>query len=161
MQGGMEVQFFDRRDMSGKDPHGQADPPRRREEVDPKTRPAHRYGIIQGFPLLEHTELFGVQELSDEVVDFLMRPPHVGVKLDDAMLPPHHRMSAGEIDIRHGILDGIDDDILESYHGKPPAIKMTLHRCGVISITPLPPPGITGTARLKTKKNHGGCWEYI
>jgi len=114
MQRGMEVEFVDRRDMPRKDSNGQADPPRRGKEVDSKTGTAHGYGVIQGFPLPKHIELFGGQQLSDKVIDFLMRPAHVGMKLDGAVLPRYHRMSAGEIDIRHCIFDGIADDILES-----------------------------------------------
>ena len=121
MQRGMEVEFLDRGNMPRKDANGHADPARRGKEVDSKTDTAHGYGIIKGFPLPKHVELSGGHQHSDQVVDFLMRPADVGVKLDRAMRPRHHRMSAGKIDIRHGIFDGIPDDLLELLHKKPPA----------------------------------------
>jgi len=57
MQRGMEVELVDRRDMPRKDSDGQADPSRRRKEVDSKTGGAHGYGEIKGFLLPKHIDL--------------------------------------------------------------------------------------------------------
>ena len=87
MQRGMEVELFDRRNMPGKKSNGHADPSRRGKEVDSKTGGAHGYSVIIRFLLPKHIELFGGQQRSDKVIDFLMRPAYVGVKLDDTILP--------------------------------------------------------------------------
>jgi hypothetical protein len=102
--------------MTGKKPNCYTYSTHRGENVDPETGITDGKGNINRFILPQSVQLQGRQKLSGQIIDFLMGPFQLTVKLNTTKLSSYNGMFAGDVNIRHRFFDCSLDNTFKPFH---------------------------------------------
>jgi hypothetical protein len=89
------------------------------EDIEAQTHVLYRDGQVDGPLLAQDLDLARREQLPHQGVDLCVAPLDGTVLLDLAVLAKHHRVCAGDVDVRNPLPDSRSDDAAEFFHVSP------------------------------------------
>ena len=115
-QGGMEIETFQGRYLSRKEPGGNGQPPAGGKDIETQPGVGFGDGEVDGEAVLQDLQMSGGEKFHDQGVDLFRGKDDLGDKDDLAVLAEDDRVTAGDVHVGHAFGKTALDEGGECFH---------------------------------------------